>query len=166
VCSFRVASLQRFLVVDHLDKYPINGVDLTGQLPVPLFCTFGDKEKDALKEFREKCKDYIRPEHSDWYLSRFLIARKWDMSKSVELFCNAMKWREAEKIDDLVDSFPEDYWYDFLKSYWPTSISPDRYHYTKDGVSCKYTLFFDIASAPSSTKESVWCLPRLLITSL
>lgn len=59
-------------------------------------CTFGEKEKNAIKEFREKCGDKVKPGHSDWYLARFLIARKWDMGKATELFINAMKWREEE----------------------------------------------------------------------
>lgn len=80
----------------YLDKYPINGVDLTNWLPVPLPCTFTDKEKDAIKTMREQCAKHIKPEHTDWYLSRFLIARKWDMAKATELFNNAMKWREEE----------------------------------------------------------------------
>jgi len=116
----------------------INGVDLTGLLPVPLYVTWTDKERDAVKEFREKTAKYIKPEHSDYYIGRFLIARKWDMSKSTELFINAMKWREEENIDGLVETFPDDYWFEILSEYWPTSISPTRYHYTKDGCPIMY----------------------------
>jgi len=116
----------------------INGVDLTNFLPVPLYTQWTDKERDLVKQFREKAAEYVKPEHSDYYLGRFLIARKWDMDKSVELFINAMKWRIEEKIDTLVETFPDDFWYDFLCSYWPTSIHPDRYHVTKDGCPIMY----------------------------
>lgn len=40
----------------------------------------------------EKISDRI----SEWYIGRFLIARKWDMMKSGELFVNAMKWRKED----------------------------------------------------------------------
>lgn len=116
----------------------VNGVDLTAHLPVPLYATWTDKERGLIKDFREKAGKWVKPTHSDYYLGRFLIARKWDLNKSTDLFINAMKWREDENIDTLVERFPHDYWYEFLSEYWPTSISPHRYHVTKDGCPIMY----------------------------
>lgn len=71
----------------------MNDVDLTEHLPIPLHFTWGENEKKAFAEFRKqskKCTDSV----TDYYISRFLVARKWDMKKSVDLFDGAIKWRE------------------------------------------------------------------------
>jgi hypothetical protein len=76
--------------------YPINGVDLTSHLPIPLQFGWGEAEKKALSEFRELTVDWAQPTDSDWYLSRFLVARRWDVTRATELFITAMKWRKEE----------------------------------------------------------------------
>jgi len=116
----------------------INDVDLTHTLPTPLWVTFGEKEKNAIAEFKTLVESYIRPNHSDYYFSRFLVARKWDMKLATELFVNAMKVREAEDVDNILETFPKCHWYKTLCAYWPTSISPDRFHTAKDGCPVMY----------------------------
>jgi len=117
---------------------PINGVDLTHILPVPLWATFGDKEKGLIEEFKKQVKDHIKPHHDDYYFSRFLVARKWDMKLSTELFVNAMKVREEEGIDQILETFPQTFWFKTITDYWPTSISATRAHVAKDGCPVMY----------------------------
>jgi len=117
--------------------FKVNEVDLTDHLPVPLYYTFTDDQKKMFAEFRKaskKCKD----SHTDYYIGRFLIARKWKLKDSVELFDNALKWREEQGIDDIIESFPEDYWYKTLMDYWPNSVNPTQYHWTKDKCPVTY----------------------------
>lgn len=117
--------------------YKINDVDLTEYLPIPLHFSFGETEKKAMAEFRERSKR-CTPAHTDYYISRYLVARKWDMKKSVDLFDESMNWRDQNKVDDILETFPDNYWYKQLLEYWPTSISIDKPHLTKDGCPVMY----------------------------
>jgi hypothetical protein len=116
----------------------INGVDLTHTLPTPLWVTFDDKQKAQILEFKELVKDYIKPEHTDFYFTRFLVARKWDVKVSAELFISAMKVREAEQVDQILETFPQTFWFKTITSYWPTSISESKFHVAKDGCPVMY----------------------------
>lgn len=118
----------------------INGVDLTNVLPTPLWVTFDDEQKAKIQEFKkaENVVPHLKPEHTDYYISRFLVARKWDMKLSTELFANAMVVREAEGIDSILETFPRDFWYKALTGYWPTSIHPDKPLVAKDGCPVMY----------------------------
>jgi len=116
----------------------INGVDLTHTLPTPLWVTFDDKQKAQIQEFKEIVKEHIKPDHTDFYFTRFLVARKWDMKLSTELFINAMKVRESERIDDILETFPQNYWFKTITDYWPTSISEKKFHSAKDGCPVVY----------------------------
>jgi hypothetical protein len=118
----------------------INGVDLTSILPTPLWVTFDDDQKAKIQEFRkaENVVPHLKPEHTDYYFSRFLVARKWDMKLSTELFANAMVVREAEGIDTILETFPHDFWFKALTEYWPTSIRPDKPLVAKDGCPVMY----------------------------
>lgn len=111
----------------------LNDIDLSDVLSVPMWLTFTEKEKSMIQEFKEQVKDYIKPHHSDYYFSCFLVARKWDMKLAIELFVNAMKLREEEQIDDILETFPQSFWYNTLIDYWPTSVSANKFHYAKDG---------------------------------
>jgi len=119
-------------------KCSINGVDLTHILPTPLWVTFGDKEKALIEEFKKQVKEFIKPHHDDYYFSRFLVARKWDIKLSTELFINAMAVREEESVDYILDTFPQTFWFKTIVDYWPTSISNTRPHVAKDGCPVMY----------------------------
>jgi len=73
-----------------------------------------------------------------FFFSRFLVARKWDMKASVELFVNAMKLRKEEDVDNILETFPHEFWYKTVTEYWPTSISPLKFHIAKDGCPVMY----------------------------
>jgi hypothetical protein len=113
-------------------------VDLTHSLATPLWVTFTDKEKGQIEEFKKIVKDHILPVHNDYYFSRFLVARKWDMKLSTELFVNAMKVRKEEGIDEILETFPKNFWFKTICDYWPTSISASKAYTAKDGCPVMY----------------------------
>jgi len=113
-------------------------VDLTHTLPTPLWVMFTDKEKAQIEEFKKIVKEHISPIHTDYYFSRFLVARKWDMKLSTELFINAIKTRKDEDIDNILETFPKNFWFKTICDYWPTSISPTIQHTAKDGCPVMY----------------------------
>jgi hypothetical protein len=129
-------------VMEKQAKVPcvINGVDLTASLPTPLFVTFTEDQKKQIQEFKKipEVEAHTKPEHTDYYFSRFLVARKWDVKASTELFVNAMKLRETENIDSILETFPKEFWYKTIIEYWPTSISPTNPLCAKDGCPVMY----------------------------
>lgn len=118
-------------------NYKVNDVDLSAVLPVPMYYQFTDDEKKMFAEFRKASKT-CTDEDSDYIIGRFLVARKFKLKDSVELFDSARAWREKENVDDIIETFPDNYWYKQLLAYWPTSIHPEKYHWTKDGCPIVY----------------------------
>jgi len=60
------------------------------------------------------------------------------MKLSTELFVNAIKLREVEEVDNILETFPHDFWFKTITEYWPTSISSKKYHVAKDGCPVMY----------------------------
>lgn len=102
-------------------------VDLSSIIPPPYWTTLTEvdfyisvilqfnlisqKEFKLIEEFKELVKEHILPFHTDYYFSRFLVARKWDLKLSSELFINAMKVRVKEDMDNILETFPNNFWY-------------------------------------------------------
>eukprot|EP01121_Diplochlamys_sp_Union-15-3_P011711 TRINITY_DN3424_c0_g1_i7.p1 TRINITY_DN3424_c0_g1~~TRINITY_DN3424_c0_g1_i7.p1 ORF type:complete len:434 (-),score=96.89 TRINITY_DN3424_c0_g1_i7:74-1375(-) len=87
-----------------------------------------DDEKKLIKELREKIKDYLKENHTDDYLIRWLKARDMDVSKAAEMFINSMKWRISRDVDN-IDKITKRKYYPAMKEYWPSSV----HGRTKDG---------------------------------
>lgn len=119
-------------------KHEINGQEISHYLPVPFWLTLTKQHMERIQEFRVLVQDLLKPEHSDFYLSRFLVARKWSLQHSVEMFKQAMTQRAEEDVDHILEKHPSSYWFDFLSSYWPTSVQANRSHLTKDGCPVMY----------------------------
>jgi len=49
------------------------------------------------------------------------------------MFVNAMKWREANSIDNINELFQANKYHDQLINYWPASIFWDDHSLTNDG---------------------------------
>jgi len=49
-----------------------------------------------------------------------------------------MKLREAEQVDNILETFPHDFWFKTITEYWPTSVSTKKYHCSKDGCPVVY----------------------------
>jgi len=101
-----------------------------------------EEQQDLLKEFKELVKDIKKPWHDDGELTRWLVARDWDLKKATYMFTESMKWRNKENIDTILDFLPKtNPFFDLLKEYWPHNIlSPHRF-YTKDGWPVIYEKF-------------------------
>ena len=64
-----------------------------------------DQEK-ALETFRKYIKDNNitdHPMYDDYYLLRFLRARKFDMDKTILMFTNFMDWRKENDVDNILE---------------------------------------------------------------
>jgi len=64
-----------------------------------------DQEK-ALEAFRAIVKERNltndHPQYDDYYLLRFLRARKFDMEKTMLMFTNFMNWRRENDVDNIL----------------------------------------------------------------
>ncbi len=69
----------------------------------------GDMSEDqerSLEHFRKYIKDKEiteHPQYDDYYLLRFLRARKFDMEKTILMFTNFMDWRKENDVDNILD---------------------------------------------------------------
>ncbi len=69
----------------------------------------GDMSEDqerALEEFKKHIKDnnvVDHPQYDDYYLLRFLRARKFDMDKTKLMFHNFVDWRRENDVDNIID---------------------------------------------------------------
>ena len=60
----------------------------------------------ALEEFRIHIKENNitdHPQYDDYYLLRFLRARKFDMDKTKLMFHNFIEWRKTNDVDNVID---------------------------------------------------------------
>jgi CRAL/TRIO, N-terminal domain len=69
----------------------------------------GDMSEDqerALEQFKKYIKDNSitdHPQYDDYYLLRFLRARKFEMEKTLLMFNNFMEWRKENDVDHILD---------------------------------------------------------------
>jgi hypothetical protein len=65
-----------------------------------------EEQERALEEFRKYIKDnnvVDHPQYDDYYLLRFLRARKFDMDKTKLMFNNFVEWRKENDVDNIID---------------------------------------------------------------
>lgn len=65
-----------------------------------------EAQERALEEFRAYIKDnnvVDHPQFDDYYLLRFLRARKFDMEKTKIMFHNFIDWRKENDVDNIID---------------------------------------------------------------
>jgi len=77
-----------------------------------------------------------------------LIARKWDVGKSSEMYINMLNWREENNIDEILERFPkESRWFNMLHSYWPITCTPAKNvgFRTRDGYQMHYERILGLA---------------------
>jgi len=68
------------------------------------------EQLEALAKFRQEVRNMgcTDPPYDDPYLLRFLRARKFDLTKTLEMWRNFIKWRKENNVDDiLTKEFPE-----------------------------------------------------------
>ncbi|CAI2370476.1 unnamed protein product [Moneuplotes crassus] len=62
-----------------------------------------EKQEEALEEFRQIIKEENitdDPRYDDYYLLRFLRARKFNIKKTLEMFENFLEWRDEKQAND------------------------------------------------------------------
>ena len=65
-----------------------------------------EAQDKALEEFRAFIKENNltdHPQYDDYYLLRFLRARKFDMDKTKLMFNNFLEWRKENDVDNIID---------------------------------------------------------------
>jgi len=101
-----------------------------------------DEQKAKLEEFKAQVKDCTRPYHDDGELTRWLVAREWDLKKAVAMFTESMKWRTKEGIDTILETCPQtNEYFEILNDYWPHSVLSTRRYFTRDGWPVMYEKF-------------------------
>lgn len=65
-----------------------------------------EEQEKALEQFKQYIKDNNiteHPQYDDYYLLRFLRARKFDMEKTLLMFNNFMEWRKENDVDHILE---------------------------------------------------------------
>ncbi|KAL7635635.1 UNVERIFIED_CONTAM: hypothetical protein RMT77_013452 [Armadillidium vulgare] len=85
------------------------------------------KEEEILKEFRERIGDKV-PLHlnSDFELSKWLIARNFNINKAETMLLKHLEWRKEYNIDNILEWTPPE----VLRKYCPGGLAG----YDKDGA--------------------------------
>jgi len=102
-------------------------------LPSLIYGSLSDEQKEIITQFRAdpEIAEWISPPrqdhhlHTDFYLTRFLVAREWDFLKAKDMFITAMKWRKENKVDSIIQDFEKEAYFPLLSSYWPGSFHRD-----------------------------------------
>ncbi|KAB7501473.1 SEC14-like protein 2 [Armadillidium nasatum] len=85
------------------------------------------KEKDILNEFRGRVADKVPPHlSSDFELSKWLIARNFNINKAEAMLLKSLEWRKEWGIDNIIEWSPPE----VLKKFFPGGISG----YDKEGA--------------------------------
>eukprot|EP01126_Amoeba_proteus_P065135 TRINITY_DN9209_c0_g1_i2.p1 TRINITY_DN9209_c0_g1~~TRINITY_DN9209_c0_g1_i2.p1 ORF type:complete len:503 (-),score=105.47 TRINITY_DN9209_c0_g1_i2:75-1583(-) len=99
-------------------------------LPQLVYASLSDEQKDMIRAFREdpEIAEWI-PEpsenhylHTDFYLSRYLVAREWNVKAAKAMYIASMKWRKENNISEIVEEFEKSEYFPLLRSYWPGSF--------------------------------------------
>lgn len=64
-----------------------------------------DEQLAVLDEFRASMDDILRPHHDDYYLSRWLRAKNYNLTEAVTMLRTSLQWRNQIKADTLIDEY-------------------------------------------------------------
>ena len=65
-----------------------------------------EEQEQSLQEFKRYLKENDlaqHPQYDDYYLLRFLRARKFDMDKTKLMFNNFLDWRKENDVDNIIE---------------------------------------------------------------
>lgn len=68
-----------------------------------------EEQERALEHFKKYIKDNNiteHPQYDDYYLLRFLRARKFEMDKVILMFNTFMEWRKENDVDNILEVIP------------------------------------------------------------
>ncbi|XP_076277712.1 SEC14-like protein 4 [Lasioglossum baleicum] len=60
-----------------------------------------DDQFFALKKFRQSVEDILQPHHDNYFLVRWLRARKWDVAAAEKMLRDSMEWRRQWDVEKL-----------------------------------------------------------------
>ncbi|KAK3799926.1 hypothetical protein RRG08_003008 [Elysia crispata] len=64
-----------------------------------------DTQAALLAEFKERVKDISKPEYDDYFFTRWLRARNFDLKKSEAMLRNHIEWRAQNNVDSILQDF-------------------------------------------------------------
>ncbi|XP_059149156.1 SEC14-like protein 2 [Physella acuta] len=64
-----------------------------------------ESQAACLAQFRQNVQDILKEHHDDYYLLRWLRARKFDLNKSEAMLRNHIKWRAVNNVDTILEDF-------------------------------------------------------------
>ncbi|XP_054008968.1 SEC14-like protein 2 isoform X2 [Hylaeus anthracinus] len=73
-----------------------------------------DDQRFALMKFRRSVQNILQPHHDDYFLLRWLRARKWDPAAAEKMLRDSMEWRKQWEVDKLPEWDPPQILKDFL----------------------------------------------------
>lgn len=106
----------------------------------------GDMSEDQEKHL-EVFRKYIQennltdhPQYDDYYLLRFLRARKFDMDKTILMFTTFLNWRKENDVDNIIDVSA------FFLLHYPSLLIPTGNNgesaFTLSNINCSLELRF------------------------
>uniref|UniRef100_A0A6B2LAN7 CRAL-TRIO domain-containing protein n=1 Tax=Arcella intermedia TaxID=1963864 RepID=A0A6B2LAN7_9EUKA len=88
---------------------------------------------------RDIVKDDAHHKHqlTDFYLSRWLVARQWNLEEATKMYKSSMQWRKEMNVDSIAKNLPkeESQLFEEYTNYWPSGFIGE----TLDG----WTLYFE-----------------------
>ncbi|KAK6192518.1 hypothetical protein SNE40_003970 [Patella caerulea] len=77
------------------------------------------KQAEVLQKFRETMKDVLKPHHDDYFLTRWLRARNYDLKKAETMLRNDFTWRAQNGVDTILSDYkvPE-----VIEKYYPGGL--------------------------------------------
>jgi hypothetical protein len=79
-----------------------------------------EKEEKKLESLRIKLQDVkLTSRYDDITLVRFLRARNWKVKKAENMIREDLKWREENKVDFILQNWPNNKYYEKIMNYWP-----------------------------------------------
>ncbi|XP_067941657.1 retinal-binding protein-like isoform X2 [Watersipora subatra] len=95
------------------------------------------RQQETLDKFGARIADIRKPDWDDHYLTKWLVARNFDLAKSEEMLRNSMKYREKMRVDDMMEEFDEP---EVLQKYLVGGMCG----YDKDGLPIRIEPFGDL----------------------
>eukprot|EP01130_Rhizamoeba_saxonica_P000669 TRINITY_DN10611_c0_g1_i1.p1 TRINITY_DN10611_c0_g1~~TRINITY_DN10611_c0_g1_i1.p1 ORF type:complete len:410 (-),score=121.72 TRINITY_DN10611_c0_g1_i1:35-1237(-) len=92
-----------------------------------------EEQLQLIEALRENVTEYLKDNHTDEFMNRWLIARDNDVDAATEMFVASMKWREENNIDTILDWFPKSEYFPIIENHWASQEA-----YTKDGMYMYY----------------------------
>ncbi len=95
--ALRVCS-QLSLLMNYLSKTAYSLYSFMGDM--------SEEQERALEQFKKYIKDNNitdHPQYDDYYLLRFLRARKFEMDKTILMFNTFMEWRKENDVDNILE---------------------------------------------------------------